>query len=309
MIRPCGPASGDCVNVWSVDLNSLRALHALLDTASVTQAAARLGITQPAASAALARLRTLFDDPLLVRSGRGMIRSSRGEELLVQTQAFLGAAERVLTPSTLAPATFTWTVRLAASDHVAAVLLGPLDAMLRQAAPGVNLQMMAAGADPVADLARGDMDLLVGPYESRRTDLHHTTLYDDRFVCVMRQGHPLVATDPTLESLTELEHVRVQTTDREIDPFDGVLTAAGMSRRVSRRVPSCWLGATLVADTDLVMVVPRSIALTVSATLPLVLRDLPVEPASMRVHAVWHDRVADDPRFGWFLAQVRAALR
>jgi DNA-binding transcriptional LysR family regulator len=299
----------DGMNVWSVDLNSLRALHALLDTASVTQAATRLGITQPAASAALARLRTLFDDPLLVRSGRGMIRSSRGEELLVQTRAFLGAAERVLTPAaSLAPATFSWTVRVAASDHVAAVLLGPLDAMLRQSAPGVNLRMMATGADPLADLARGDMDLLVGPYESRRTDLHRTTLYDDRFVCVMRRGHPLAATDATLESLAAMEHVQVQATERDVDPFDSVLVAAGMSRRVSRRVPSCWLGAALVADTDLVMVVPRSIALTVSAALPLVVRDLPVEPASVRVHAVWHDRVADDTRFGWFLGQVRAAL-
>jgi DNA-binding transcriptional LysR family regulator len=301
------------MNVWSVDLNGLRALHALLDTASVTEAAKRLSISQPAASAALARLRTLFDDPLLVRSGRGMVRSSRGEELLVQTQAFLGAAERVLLPAdSLAPSTFHWTVRLATSDPVAAVLLGPLDALLRDAAPGLNLHLLPAGSDPVTDLSRGDIDLLVGPYETRRVHLHATHLFDDEFVCVLRECHPVAARgDATIDlrQLAALDQVQVQASAREVDPLDDAFRAAGVARRVSRRVPSCWLAAALVASTELVMVVPRSVATTLAAAMPLAVRELAVAPPPMRVHALWHDRVADDPRFAWFLGQVVGTLR
>ena len=305
----CMPTITD-MNVQTVDLNSLRALDALLEMSSVTLAAARLGITQPAASASLRRLRTLFDDPLLVRSGRSMVRSSRGEQLLVETRAFLAAAERVLTPtSSWSPSTFTWTPRISATEHVASLLLGPLDASLRHDAPGVDVQLQLPDHDPLLGLVRGEVDLLLGPFSSRRADVHVEPLYDESLALVVRTGHRLATGTPSVADVAAMEHVQVMAGTYEPDPVDLAMSSLHRTRRVTRRVTTAWLAAMLVTTSDLVAVLPRSIALTFSASMPVEVRDVPMDLAPVRVNAVWHDRVTDDPRFRWLLGEIRRLAR
>ena len=178
-------------NIKNLDLNLLKALDALLDERSVTRAAERLSLTQPAVSGMLTRLRESFDDPLFVRTQRGIAPTLRAQALAGPLKELLCNAEALLRPQGFDPATAHMTLRIAATDYALQAVVLPFLAVLRQRAPGVCVAVVPAQHLPLHErLERGDIDLALITPENTAPDLHARRLFDERYVCVMRADHP-----------------------------------------------------------------------------------------------------------------------
>lgn len=178
-------------DIRTLDLNLLKALDALLDERNVTRAAVRLAITQPAMSGMLTRLRDSFDDPLFVRTQRGVVPTQRALELAGPVKQVLGEVDALLQPPTFDPSTASLTLSVAATDYGLRAVVVPFLLALRQRAPHVRL-----AARPVKDalvqaqLERGELDLALLTPDSTPADLYARHLFEERYVCALRRDHP-----------------------------------------------------------------------------------------------------------------------
>jgi DNA-binding transcriptional LysR family regulator len=180
------------LNLRSIDLNLLVALQALLEDRSVTRAAHRLGVSQPALSRMLARLRAILDDPLLVRSGREMVPTPRAMELVGPLEAWLSDAAGPLTPATFEPASADGVIRIMATDDATEAVVTPLICDLARDAPGLRFELSALKSPVSAALTRGDADYALDTFPESLPGCHVQHLFDDSFVCLVRTGHPTV---------------------------------------------------------------------------------------------------------------------
>src|SRR5438034_7347635 len=188
------------VHLASFDMSSLLALQALLAEGSVTRASRRMGITQSAMSHALARLRTLLEDPLFVRTPRGMLPTARAKQLEGPLRRALADIERALAqPAELDPKTERRTFTIAALDYIELLLLPPLLARLAKDAPNVNLVVRIHRDDSAEQLERDTLDLCLGVVEEHRPDIRRQRLFEERFVCIVRKDHPKVRRALTLD--------------------------------------------------------------------------------------------------------------
>lgn len=290
----------------SWDLGLLTPLDALLQEGSVTGAARRLGLSTPAMSHALARLRTHLGDPLLVRAGRGLSPTPRAQELAPLVHALVLRAHEVLTPPrTFSPTELDRTFVVHASDYVLEILGGALDARLAQAAPGLALRFVPNSPDDAAAVQGGGSDLAIGIYGELPQEMRTRRLLTDRFVCAVRHDHP-VGTRLTLARYLALTHVQVAPRGLPGGYVDDVLRARGLARRVVRAVPYFHAGLRLVARTDHVLTVSERLARAHARELGL--RVLP-PPLPLRPYAlslVWHPRVDADPAHRWLREQLVA---
>ncbi|WP_404366773.1 LysR family transcriptional regulator [Corallococcus coralloides] len=296
----------------SVDLNLLVALEALLREGSVTKAGLSMGLSTPAMSHALARLRTQLDDPLLVRAGRGMVLTPRAVALRPRLQALLTEVGGVLSPArTFEPALLERTFRIHATDHVLTVLGTALDARVRREAPGVTLQFMPNSPDDAGMLREGSVDLTVGVYVELPPELRTRKLFTDRFVCVVRKDHPTVGRTLTLEQFLALEHLQVAPRGKPGGYVDTMLAVRNQRRRVARTVPYFLAGLRLVEESDYVLTISERVAKAVAPWLKLKLLPppLPLEPYTLTL--LWHPREDSDPAHRWlrgaFVQAARAA--
>lgn len=279
----------------SMDLSLLVPLDALLQEGSVSGAARRVGLSTPAMSHALARLRARLGDPVLVRAGRGMVRTPRAERLRAQVHALVAEARRALTPErAFVAAELDRTFVVHATDYVLAVLGLALDGRLRAAAPGVSLRFVPNGPDDAARLRDGGSDLAVGIYGDLPQEMRTRPLLTDRFVCVVRRDHPEVGRRLTLEQLVRLQHVQVAPRGKPGGYLDDVLRERGLARRVARAVP--WFGTALqlVAGTDYALVVSERIARLLGPGLGLRLLEVPLDLRPYALSLVWHPRLDGD---------------
>jgi DNA-binding transcriptional LysR family regulator len=291
-----------------VDAPLLGALKELLESESVTVAARRLGTTQPNMSRTLARLRALFQDPLLVPVGRGMQRTARGRELQPRVEHALEGMRLLLSPpSPLDPRRERRLVRIAASDYGARVVLSPWIRRLREEAPGVIVQVEQIGASTIDPLAYGELDLAIGPRLPviGMEEFVFRPIVHDRFVCALRKGHPRARVKLTLRGYLALEHVVVSAVLPPISTVHQALHRLGKVRSVPVRVPTFLSALMLVTDTDLAATVPER--LLRASGLPVVARPLPfrVEPISLSL--MWHPRRTTDPHHRWIREGIVAA--
>lgn len=297
------------VKLASVDLNLLVALEALLREGSVTKAGRLMGLSTPAMSHALARLRTQLDDPLLVRAGRGMVLTPRAVALRPRLQALLAEVDGVLSPSRpFEPARLERTFRIHATDHVLTVLGTALDGLVRREAPAVTLQFLPNSPDDGGLLREGSVDLAVGVYVDLPPELRTRKLFTDRFVCVVRKGHPQVGRTLTLEQFLALEHLQVAPRGKPGGYVDTMLAVRNQRRRVARTVPYFLAGLRLVEESDYVLTISERLAKAVAPWLKLKLLPppLPLEPYTLTL--LWHPREDADPAHRWLRdAFVRAA--
>ena len=199
------------MNITGLNLNLLPVLDALLAERSVSRAGARVGLSQPAVSNALAQLRAHFDDALLVRKAGGMAPTERALAIAGPLRAALLALEQGLEPAaTFDPAAASRDFTIMTNDFVAFALLPRLLARLQHEAPGVHLQVRAWQEHFVpSELARGDTDLVLGFHRGLPVGHQAAPLFQDRFVFVARKGHPKVRGRITLATYTKLAHVLV----------------------------------------------------------------------------------------------------
>ncbi|WP_437680694.1 LysR family transcriptional regulator [Sorangium sp. So ce131] len=300
------------MNLSTVNLNLLVALDALLAERHVTRAAARVGVTQSAMSNALRQLRALFGDPLFVRGRRGVTPTPRALALAEPVRRGLATLAEAFAEPRFDPASAERTVVLAASDYVELVLLPPLLARLARDAPGIRLEVRPWGLHEVPDtLARGEVDLVLGYFDRVPPRHGRTRLFEERFVCIARRGHPRIRARLTTKAWVETPHVVVSERDDGPTGVDRALAAHGLRRTVGVRVSHFLLVPALVAQTDLVAALSRRVAEPFAASFGLRIYPPPIALPAAKVGMVWHERLEADPGHTWLrgvIADVAAGV-
>lgn len=294
----------------AVDLNLLLALDALLAERHVTRAAARLGITQSAASHALARLRDMFGDPLLVRGPRGALLPTP------RAAALAPAIHRVLVDLTAVlrgdevfePATARHTFRIGTSDYVELVLMPRLVERVGRSAPGIDLWIHTLTDDGDEALAAGTLDVVLGPPRSgaRPAGMYEKVLFDESFTCIVREGHALADKRMTLARYCAAAHLLVAPRGTPGSLVDDALAALGRSRRVAVAVPHFLVVPYLIASSDLIATLATRVAHTVADALRLVQMPPPIALPRFQIGVAWHERTRADPAHRWLRDQILA---
>ncbi len=287
------------------DLGALVTLDALLQTSSVSAAAGRLGLSTPAVSHALARLRERFGDPLLVRAGRRMVLTPRAEALRPQVHEALAVAAQVfVSPTLFEPETLDRTFTVSMTDYVLAVFGGALEERLCARAPNLDLRVLANAVDDPERLRSGETDLAIGIYGQLPPEMRTRPLITDRLICVVREGHPVVRKRLSIEQFTRLPHVQIAPRGRPGGYVDDLLAERGLSRRVARAFPYFRVALETTARADYILTVSERIARALGPQLGLRLLEppLPLEPFALSM--VWHPRFASDPGHTWLRQQL-----
>jgi len=293
-------------DIRALDLNLLKALDALLDTRSVTAAAARLSLTQPTVSGMLARLRDTFDDPLFVRAQRGIMPTPRAEALAVPLKAALAEIEAILQPIAFDPARAERVVSIAATDYAQRVLILPFLALLRREAPGIRVSVRPVDARAmVAQMERGTLDLALTTPDAAAETLRARHLFDERYVCVLRVGHPAAET-LDLDRFCALDHaIMSHDGTRFSGATDLALHGVARSRRVVASVPNFTILVDLVKTTDCCALLPFRL---VRAEPGLILAEPPLAIPGFTKVLAWHERTQADPSLRWVRERL-AAIR
>jgi DNA-binding transcriptional LysR family regulator len=295
----------------SVDLNLLVALDALLQERSVTRAGERLSLTQPAMSGALSRLRQLFDDELLVRTGRTMRATPFAETLEASLREILAQVEQtVFSRAHFDPATDARTFTVLATDYTALVLMRPLLEQLAHDAPHVRVRVESARIGELASqLHRGEVDLAVLPaHLSEAGGLDSEELFTDRFVVVVSTDHPEVDDRLTLEQLAGLPYLSFRQGEvRSV--VDLQLDERGLGRAADALFESFVLGALLLRGTRMVAFLQERLAreLRTAAALRIVEPPVPLAPLVERLS--WHPRATNDPAHRWLRERIATLAR
>lgn len=296
------------VDLRRIDLNLLVTLQALLEERSVTRAAERLGMSQPAVSRALHRLRSVFADTLLVEGRKGYVLSARAEDIQPRLRNILGGIGEMLEARPFDPAAATGSVRLLMPDLASAALAPPLLARLAADAPALNLDILPLAASLFETLEDDAADALVGVFDEAPSGIHRRGLYDDRYVTLMRTGHPAAEKNLTLKRYLGLGHIVVSITGVGPAPIDEALARIGCQRRVQVRVPSFLAALEIAAQSDLVTTLPSSLARTAAAVGRFTARPPPLDLGSFTMSLLWHGRHQEDARHVWLRgAMVEAA--
>ena len=295
------------------DLNLYRVLDAIYAEGSLTKAGRRLGLSQPATSHALARLRDAFGDPLFLRSAHGMVPTALAKDLIGPARQALRLLEDPLgAAQPFEPAGATLRFRISMSDLNEARLLPRLVQLLREEAPGVTLESFSVPRrDLVQALATGALDLALDVPLLSDPLVHHAPLAEDRYVCVLRQDHPLGAQVLTLERFLELDHIHLSSRPRGLGHVDLALERLGKRRRIMLRAQHFLVAPEVLMTSDLALTVPESFADHMALRHPLRREPLPFPLPPLESHLYWLSQRDADPPLLWFrtlLAQVAQGL-
>ncbi len=298
-------------DIRRIDLNLLVALDALLEEQNVTRAADRLALTQPTVSAMLARLRKLFGDPLFVRTQRGMLPTPRALELAPALKQWLAEARALVAGASFDAATADFTATLSANDYIQSALIVPFIERLRREAPNARLAVrFPPTAEVTSLLANGEIDLCVTTTpEIPSQELPSRVLYDERYICAVRSGHPLKSkTTVTLDQFCRYPHVMVSPTEgRFVGPADEALARVGRRRRVVLSAPGFLVLPEILKTDDLIAVVPERVLRGRMNGLRTFLP--PVTVPGFSVILLWHQRLHKDPAHQWLRELLAMAAR
>jgi DNA-binding transcriptional LysR family regulator len=287
-------------NIAGIDLNLLPVLDALLAECSVSRAASRVGLSQPAMSNALGRLRGLLNDPLLVRTGGGMEPTPRALELAAPVHQILHDVRRTLSaPPAFDPKQSTHAFHIRAADNLELSLLPHLVERLKQIAPLVDIVMTREGGSTEEDLRTGRIDLFLGTWFNVPASFKQHLLRQETFACIARQGHPKIKARLTLKTYIEVGHVLVTPAERPGSVVDTVLSDQGLGRRVVLRTPHFLVAPLVVARTDLIATLPRGVATTFAEILPLKVYPPPLDAPGFPIQMVWHARTHEQAPHQW----------
>ncbi|MFF8787818.1 LysR family transcriptional regulator [Streptomyces sp. NPDC015125] len=294
----------------NIDLNLLTSLDALLEEQSVTAAADRLGLSGPAMSRALGRIRRTIGDPVLVRAGRQMVPTPRALEIRAEVRRLVEAAHGVLAPSSPAdPAELARVFTLYANDLVVTALGPRLVARIAEEAPQVVLRFLGESHIDVPLLRDGAADLELGVIDSHEPEIRRTELFVDHMVAVVREGHPLTTGKLTARRFADAPHLNFSRRGRLTGPLDTALAERGLRRTVIATVPTFAASLMMVRDTDAVgLVNARTGGWTVRG---LGLRTLPIPFAlpQITMEMAWHPRHEADAGHRWLRGMVRKTVR
>lgn len=297
------------INIDRLDLNLLLTLDVLLAEHNVTRAAQRLNLSQPSVSVQLARLREIFNDPLLLPGPRGMIPTARADALREPLRQALETLQRAVAPEQVfnpAKAHLTW--RVAATDYTETAIVLPLLNGLRTAAPDTRLAIYELNpGQSVRQAEQGERDIIFHTRDSAPPELHQRSLFTERYVLAGRLGHPKLKRRPTLAQFCQLEHVMVSPDGGGFSgATDAALAARGLSRRVVLSVPHFLFMLKVLTSTDLVAVVPERLVISAAG---LTVVEPPVEVPGFEILMLWHERMHRDPGHQWLRNYIAESIK
>ncbi|GIE36143.1 LysR family transcriptional regulator [Actinoplanes italicus] len=291
-----------------LDLNLLIVLDALLEEGSVTGAAQRLRLSSPAVSRSLGRLRRLTGDDILVRTGRTMTPTPYAMAVRQQVGELLRQSREVLAPrGVLDPAELDRVFTLQCHDALSTAVAPVLLAGIAEHAPGVRLRFLAESALDTDELRHGRVDLEIGAGVPAATEIRHETVGHDRFVAVLRRGHP-DADRLDLPAYAARPHVLISRRGRLTDPVDTALEEHGLHRRVLAAVGTTAAAAHVIATSDAVLTAPELTWRPLLKAFDLVGVPLPIALPAPPVICCWHQRYDTDPAHTWLRERVRSAF-
>lgn len=301
----------DSTRLTGLNLNLLVALDALLSERNVTRAARRVGITQPAMSQTLARLRELFADPLLVRRGRGMVLTPRAEAMLVPLSDALVSVERAVQLGMGFDAlTSTRIFSLALPDLTVTLMLSPLLRVIQEQAPGVRVQVEPLSISRLSDrLASGAIDLVLAVHLGSSEGLRRETLLTDDYVCLVRRGHPLARRKRArIEDYAAHGHLAYTPVGFVPPPISEAVPGFASTSWIRASVPYLLALPEVVRSTDLVATVPRRLLSAPIDLRGVVTLEAPRELPPVVDSLWWHPRFDSDPAHQWLRERLREAL-
>ena len=288
------------MNISAIDLNLLTVLDALIKERNVTRAARRVGLSQSATSSALGRLRTLFDDPLFVRTRDGMVPTKRTLSMSGRLEAMLEGVRGLLSASEFDPKTASLTWNLVTSDYAQVLVVPPLVRDLASSAPGVTVRVQPLVLDVGEHLGSGDADVVLAPFVKLHAGLRAVPLFWETMTCIVRRGHPLAKKKkPTLRQYVSFGHVLTSPQGRGPAMMDTVLAERGMTRRVAAVVPHFIITPEIVAHTDLIATLPTRVAKRAAADGRFFLFEPPLPTPRFEMSLAWHVRSEEDPLQRW----------
>jgi DNA-binding transcriptional LysR family regulator len=296
-------------DVRKLDLNLVVVLEALLIECNLTRAGERVGMTQPAVSGALARLRELFDDPLLQREGRGFVLTPRAESLIPAVAECMAAVQRTFDALPAFDAeTSTRTFLVAASDYVLSELTSPLLGLLEREAPHTRVEFsgmpVAQMISPV-DLLRCDVTIAG---TGRNVPGKRTSLFSDRFVCLVDAANPALRDgELSIEAIRRLRMVRSVFGPHVSTHTDDMLAEAGIIPSVAMTVQGFLSVPFALPGTPWIGWVPERTANRYAASLGLVIAKTPIAPSVLVEAAHWHPSKSADPSLQWLVKKLREA--
>ncbi len=296
------------LNMAGIDLNLVPALQALLRRRSVTRAAADVGLSQPAMSRALARLRDLQGDPLLVRTRAGYVLTPRAQAIQPQLAAAMSHLRHVFEQQGFDPLIERRTVRLAAADTQAILILPGVAGRLAVEAPGVELRAEPYSPDILERLEGGALDLAFALSSTPLPPgVYSEVVGEDRLALVMRRGHPGAGRSWSIAEYGKWQHVGIALLGDGRSEIDARLAASGVTRRISLVTPYFTAALAAVAATDLVTTMSAALAHRFAAQFDLVLQPPPFDEIRLQSTLICSHARARDPFLAWFRTVVREA--
>jgi len=301
------------VKLSAVDLNLLVVFDAVMQERNVTRAGKRLGLSQPAMSHALTRLRYMLKDDLFIRSPKGMLPTPRAEQLALPVRAALDGLQHSLEPTQFIPSQATRSFRIAVDNYSAIVLVGRLAGRIIKIAPEVTLEFRPSGTLNVPDLLdRGELDLAIGAFPEQGERFSRLSLLQEDFVVVLRKGHPAAgAPELSMEGFAALSHLEISSVPYGTDFVDQALARRRLTRRIQLRATLLSAVRILVAS-DMVSVLERRVAEELARYRPLVIRPLPHSSPILETAMIWPRWLDNQPAHRWLreiVGLVSAALR
>ncbi|MCP9337839.1 LysR family transcriptional regulator [Stutzerimonas xanthomarina] len=290
------------MNLNKVDLNLFIVFDAIYTEANLTRAGQIVGITQPAVSNALARLRETFNDPLFVRTAQGMVPTPMAQNIIGPVRNALQLLRVSVQESrTFNPLQANKTFRISMTDLTEAVVLPPLFQRLRRLAPNVKIEsMLAKRRETTKELAAGRLDFAMDAPLNTDPQVRHVKLLEDRYVCAMRRGHPLAKDKLSVEEYLSLSHIHISSRRSGLGMVDLALGKMGQQRKIALRSQHYMMATQVIQQTDMAVTVPERFA----RRHDLHQVPLPVDIPPLETHIYWHESTDQDPANRWMREQM-----
>jgi DNA-binding transcriptional LysR family regulator len=303
------------MHLEALDLNLLVALRALLAERHVTRAAARVGLSQPAMSHALSRLRELLGDKLLVRTPNGMRPTARAEAMTAPLERALEDIGRLIaSPEPFEPRLSTRKFGIAANDYMELVLFPRLLRRLFLEAPNVDVRIVNLDGQANTEMAEGRLDLAIGVVAQMATidasrGIRSQDLISDGFVCVVRENHPVVKKRLSLDDFVALPHALVAPRGEGGSVVDSALARLGKKRRVAVEIPHFLVAPHVIRETDLLLTLAARVAESLAPLLGLRRIAPPLELPGFTMAMLWHERQHVDPAHVWLRELIASVAK
>lgn len=297
------------MNWGAFDLNLLVVFDAVMQERSVTRAGQKIGLSQPAMSHALNRLRYMLKDRLFVRTPEGMVPTPRAEQLAAPLRRALNDMQLALEPESFVPSEAVRRFTIAVNNYAAVALSPLLVVAAADAAPSVQLDLRPSGTLSIFDLLdHGEIDIAIGSFHDRGERFGLAPLVEDRFVLTMRRGHPAERSKLTANSFAALRHLEISSSGEDTSFIDTWLARQGLSRRIAHHAPYLST-ARILSQSDMVATLSLRIAEAFVRSDELHICELPCRSPSVTLGMLWHQRVEDQPAHRWLRGLIETVCK